>query len=348
MLGSQFRLIAVVNDGELPLEKKMFNTSPVIRAHAIGTAMREKTKSTNKLFIKLPGTAEDLKRLQWYVVHASQSVHRPPGEMDLPTLITVTELALKLELEIPDVAHLIAFDLGQVLTLSIANGGDVKDYPWLELCHLAKKANDQRLFDSLSDSINWCFLNAARAKHSQQDALWALQMGNTVRKETGYQGLWTYGMYLCVIWDAFSEPNAPRLTPDTASAIDARQRTLATLMEGFAIPHLGAVHDFKKCVAGSDRQHCMDHWQAVWREAQQVASGEIYEEYKGTSFGGAERDVYQMLDLITTAVPEVAQAKEKHSTKAACDLMRFHASNGWKLEQCALVKAIINQLPRDT
>ena len=323
----------------------MFNVSPVIRAHAIWTAEREKTKYTSKLFIELPGTAQDLKGLQWYVVHASQSVYRPPGEMDLPTLITVTELALELELEIPDVAHLIAFDLGQVLTLRIDNGDDVRDYPWLELCHLAKKASDKRLFDSISDSINWCLLNAARAKHSQQDALWALQMGDTVRKETGYQGLWTYSMYLCVIWEAFSEPNAPRLMPTTASAVGVRQRTLETLLEGLGIPHLSDVHDSRACV-GRVRQECVDHWQAVWREAHQVASGEIYSEYKGSSFGGAERDIFRMLLLLTSAIPEIAQRKERHWRVTKCDLKTFHASNGWLLEQWGTVKSIINQLPR--
>ena len=197
MLSGRFSLVAVVNDGQVALSPRMFNVSPAICAHAILEAQREQPKFTNRLTINIPGTVQDLRTLEWYLLHANQNGCAQPGEKDLPTLITVAELAIYLE--IPGVADLVTSDISQVLVLRTDDGEDVKDYPWLNLCYLANETGNKNLFDSVA----WCFLNAARATRSLKDALWAFRIGQIVRQETGYQGLWTYGMYLCVVWGAF-------------------------------------------------------------------------------------------------------------------------------------------------
>jgi hypothetical protein len=331
------RLVSVVNDGQVTLSLGIFNASPVIRA--LAEAQRQRANFAGELFISIPGTVEDLQTLERYILHANQSDCPRPGEMDLASLITVAELAV--ELGIPGIAHLVTSDITQVLTHEIDDGLDVKDYPWLGLCHLAKKTYDKDFFDSLA----WCFLNAVRATRSQKDALWAFQIGQTVHEETGLKDLWTYGLYLCVAWGAFRHPNASKLPEAFASAVRSNQTELVTMMGDLATPQACGVYDPRVCVGGDVRRRCVDHWWGVWRQAHRVASERLTNEYKGTSFGGAERDVLRMICLISDALQEVTQMEPFSLVSPVCDPERFHASNEWLLGQQDKVRSIINRAP---
>lgn len=339
MFGGRFSLVAVVNDGQMDLSLQIVNVSPVIRALAIAEAHREQAKYMHKLFINIHGTVQDLKTLEWYVHHANDGDDRQPGTKDLPTLITVGEMAVKLK--IPGIADLVTVDIGRVLVPQIEDGGDVKDYPWHDLCRVAANAVN----DKLADTIAWCFLNAARETRSQQDALWALEIGETVHRETGNEGLRVYALYLCVIWGAFRL--VPQLTRTWSSGVHGIQITMVTLMEGLATPRLCEAHHSQECISGDFRQRCVTHWRAVWQEAHRVAGERIRDEYKEIYIGGPERDVLRMLRLISSALQEITQRPPTSLISPACDLKRLHASNRWLLEQQATVRAIIKQLPRE-
>jgi hypothetical protein len=340
--GRRYHLVAVVNDGQVALSSGLFNVSPVIRAAAIAEAQREHAIFMNRLFIKIPGTVQDLRTLEGYALHENQSACPQPEETDLPTLITVAELAM--ELEIPGVVTLVASHVSQVLEQALEDGEDVRDYPVLNLCQLAQKTNNKKLLDTIA----WWFLNAARATRSQRDALWALHIGEAVRKETGYLGLHTYGMYLCVAWGAFRHPEAPRLKLATSSAVHSAQIKLVGFMEGLATPQLDEEHDHQVCVGAEVRRRCVDHWQAVWRQAHQLASRRICDEYKGTSFNGPQRDVLRMLRLMIEGLEGITQTTPGSLVSPACDLKRLHKSNGWLLKYQDMVKSIVShrELPQ--
>jgi len=335
-----FKIVAAVNDGQVTLSPEMYNVSPVINAQATAAAQLAQAKFTNKLFINVPGTVNDLQTLERYVLRSNQTDCPQPGELDLATLITVAELAV--ELKIPGVADLFTSSISRVLGYGIDSGdsGDVKDYPWVNLCHLAKKIMDEKFFNNIA----WWFLNAARATRSQKGALWAFQIGRTVYEDTGYPRLWTYGLYLCVVWGAFTHSNAPTLSSTMASAVDLNQKTLATLTGGLAIPQLCDVHDPQACVGEGARRRCVDHWHAVWRKAHHVANDRADKEYEGTNIGGPSRDVLRMLHLVSGALQDITHIEPFRLVSPACDLSRLHASNGWVLEQQSVVRSIITHL----
>lgn len=198
---------------------------------------------------------------------------------------------------------------------------------------MARKANSKEFVGS----ITWCFLNRGRATHSPKEALWAVRIGQTVRKETGYRRVWTFGLYLCVAWGGFSHPNAPEFPTTTARAVHVIETMLVGIMEALAIPHLCELHDHDECVGGKVRRRCVDHWQAVWRCAHRTACKRICE---GIDFGGAEIDVLRMLRLFSDAlVPEPTNPVSRK-----CDLTRFHAWNGFLLEKQDAVRSVINHL----
>lgn len=330
-------LVAAVNDGQVVLPFSMVNISPVIYASVLVKAKQEQ-QFGDRLLIDIPGTVHDLQTLQQYIIQAKQSVWQQPGERNLPTLITVGELAM--ELEIPRVVDLVTYDMVWVLELEIDDGHDVKDYPWLNLCHLTKKARKQGLLDRIA----WCFLNTARATHSVQDALWAFEIGQTVLQETGFQGVLTNAMYLCVIWGALSEPNAPRLPAAIPSAIESTRMILESLLTNLASTQMCDEHDLQACKKGRARRRCVDHWRVVWQKAHQAASGAIHDEYRRTSIDGAERDILRMLRLIHDALWEIARAEAVPPAQpTACDLKRLHATKILLLGQQGAVKSLINQ-----
>jgi hypothetical protein len=333
ILGGQFCITVVVNDGQVALTPGMLYKSTVIRAHAIAEAQREQAALTNQVFINLPGTAQDFRTLERYALHEDEST-RPftGGFPDLATLMTVTDLAVKLQMQ--EVAEDVAFDIQYVLKLAIDNGGDVRDYPWIDICHVVKKSDGIHLLGGIASS----FFRAARATRSLNDALWACHVGQTIREETGFPFFWVYGLYLCVSWGAFGQPTGPK---HPLAAVHSGQIALAAQMDGLAIPHLCEVHDHGDCVGTYVRFDCEDHWRAVWRQAHQVASGKLYDEYTSTSLCGPERDVLRMSRLIYEALEEIrAQSHEP----SGCDLMRFRAARHWLWQREDIAISTIKQL----
>ena len=330
--GRSFFLVAAVNDGHIPFSPKIFSMSPVIQAQAVAEVEREQARHTGEVYINIPGTVHQLWTLERYALRATQDDHPRPGEKDLPTLVAVAEFAL--ELEIPGVvADLAISDISQVLVYGTYQRGDLRNYPWLKLCFLAKKKGGKKLYDWIA----WRFFNMTQATYSLKDALWAFQIGKSVHEETIYPRLLTYGLYLCVAWGAFSHPDAPELPRAMASAVPSCQTQLATLMNGLAIPQLCEVHDPSVCVGRDVRRRCVDVWKAVWQQAHQVARESLCNEYKQTDFGGVERDAFRMFDLIALALQRIAQT-------GPCDHQRLHALKGWLLENQATVRSIIGRL----
>lgn len=165
----QFHVVAVVNDGEIALSPRIFEVSPVIRRRAVAEAQREQAGTTIRLFINTPSTVQNLRAVEQYVLRAEQTVCPEPPQMDVPTLMTIAELAV--ELDIPRVADMVTSDICQVLERDIVGDGDVRDNPWVALCLLATKTNDERFYGN----ITRCFSNATRATRSQKEALWAFR-----------------------------------------------------------------------------------------------------------------------------------------------------------------------------
>ncbi len=337
--GRPFHVVAEANDGQITLSPMTVYMSPVIYALAVAKAEREQVRPTDEVSINIQVTVQDLRTLEQYVLRATQKIsHQQPGEMNLPTLITVAECAV--DVKIPGAADLVTSDISRALVNGINDGVDVRDYPWLDLCNLAKKTTSKTLFYSISG----CFFHRARATYSLKDALWAFQIGKTAHEETGYPRLWGYGLYLCVAWGAFSHPDAPELPRAMASAVPSYQTRLAILMDGLDTPRLCEVHHPWVCVGGDARHRCVDHWKTVWQRAHQVARETLCDEYKGTNFGGVERDVLRMLYLITLALQEIKQMDPVETASPMCDLQRLRALDGWLLEEQDTVRAIIGCL----
>ena len=336
--GQPFHVVAKANDGPITLSPRIVAVSPVIRAQAIAKAKREHARSTGEVSINIPVTVQDLRTLEQYVLRATQNVYPQPGEMNLPTLITIAECAV--ELEIPGAADLVASDISQTLVLGINDGDDVRDYPWLDLCNLAKRTTGKRFHDSISR----CFFHRIQATYSPKDALWAFQIGKTAYEETGYPRLLTYSLYMCVAWGAFSRPDAPELPRAMASAVLSYQTRLVILMDGLATPRLCEVHHPLVCVGGDARRRCVDLWKTVWQRAHQVAHERLCDEYKQTKFGGAERDVLRMLFLIYLALHQITRTEPAGLASPMCDLQRLRASNGWLIEEQDTVRTIIDCL----
>jgi len=257
--------------------------------------------------------------------------------MDLPTLITAGELVV--HLDIPGVADLVTFDIIQVLVGEVEGPYDLRDHPWLDLCRLANKINGKKFYDGIA----WCFLNATRATRSPEGALWACQIGQTVHNETGYQRLWTYGLYLCVAWGAFGHPAGPTLPRAMVYGVQLAQGILVAVMNGLDIPQLCDVHE-PQCVGGDVRRYCVEYWEAVWRQAHQVARERLSNEYDKTNLGGVKRDVLRMLPLITLALQDITQTRPVEGALRICDVKRLHASNDWLLANQGMIRSIINGL----
>jgi hypothetical protein len=327
-----FDIVAVLNDGEITLPPEIVGVSPVIRAHAVEEEERMQAKSMSKLLIKIPVTVRDLRTVEQYVRHANQTDYSPPQTMDLATLITVAELVV--DLDIPGVADLVTSDISQVLESEIEEGRNLRDNPWLDLCRLASKTNDKRFYGSIA----WCFWNATRATRSLTEAIWASQTGETAYKETGYRRLWTDGLYLCAAWGPFGQnPVAPTLSRDIAYT----QGILVTMMNKLASPRLCEVHEPQVCVPGDARDKCVERWEAVWRQAHQVALEKLHEEYEGTNLGGVNRDVLRMLHLITLALQDITQDIMQWGPLQICDVKKLHTSNGWLLAYQTTIRTII-------
>ena len=333
----QFHFVAVVNDGEIALSPGIFEVSPVIRRQAVAEAQREQAGTTIRLFINIPSTVQDLRVVEEYVLRAEQNICPPPPEMDVPTLMTVAELAM--ELDIPRVADLVTSDICQVLE---RDRRDVRDNPWVALCQLAKKRNDEMFYGNIA----WCFLNATRATRSQKEALWAYQTGQLIYEETGYPRPWTYGLYLCVAWGAFGHPNASNIPGAMRSAVQSCQMELRNLMKRLKTPQLCEEHNPRVCVGRDVRQRCVEYWKAVWVLAYQIARSDIHAEYGGTTLGGVKRDVLRMLHLIVLALQNITQTPPARPVSPECNLQRLHASNGWLLEEQDRVRSIIDYLRR--
>jgi len=335
-----FKIVAVVNDGQMDLSPEIFKVSRVIRDQATAESQLAQAKLTRIVSLNIPCTAHDLRTLERYILHVSQSDCQQLRGVDLATLVTVAELAL--ELEIPKVADLVPIDITQTLIPRINgdNRDNLKDYPWLKLCHIAKKTNLCMLLYSTA----WLFLSVARATHSREHALWAFQIGRTVREETGLDSLWTFGLYLCVVWGAFKHVNAPILSSAIASAVYSNQIALESMMGCLKTPQLCEVHDSRVCVGEEVRRQCADHWQAVWKKAYQGAREKVCSEYKGTNIGGPERDVIRMVGLIRDALPMITAEAPFKLVSPECDRNRLRALDNWVLVQEGTVKSNINHL----